>query len=176
MAVPRCGQLGDQPGPPHGRLEPPGPTPPRQTRAVPPRYRIPAYRARRRSARRLGRPVSRRARRPAARGTRLRRPRDRRVDRSERGCHADAHVPLARPAASCARSRGGTVMSALHSTGGAVHERGLELAAAAIDFELTRAEAAELAAHLGSCPTCGRRAGGMRTDALALSRPFILLP
>lgn len=56
------------------------------------------------------------------------------------------------------------------------HERSLELAAMAVDFELTRAETAELEAHLASCPACARRAAAMRADALALGRPLTLLP
>ena len=46
----------------------------------------------------------------------------------------------------------------------------------AVDFELTRAETAELEAHLAGCPTCARRAAAMRADALALGRPVSLLP
>jgi hypothetical protein len=57
-----------------------------------------------------------------------------------------------------------------------VHERGLELAAMAVDFELTRAETAELEAHLAGCPSCTRRAAALRGDAVALGRPLVLLP
>ena len=57
-----------------------------------------------------------------------------------------------------------------------VHERGLELAASTLDFELTRAETAELETHLAGCPTCARRAAAMRADALALGRPVSFLP
>ena len=56
------------------------------------------------------------------------------------------------------------------------HERGLELAALAVDFELSRAETTELETLLTGCPTCARRAAAMRTDALALSRPLTILP
>jgi len=56
------------------------------------------------------------------------------------------------------------------------HERGLELAATALDFELSRPEAAELEIHLTGCPTCARRAAAMRTDGMALGRPMSLLP
>ena len=56
------------------------------------------------------------------------------------------------------------------------HDRGLELAAMAVDFELTRAETAELEAHLATCATCARRAAAMRTDASMLGRPLTLQP
>jgi hypothetical protein len=56
------------------------------------------------------------------------------------------------------------------------HERGLRLAASAVDYELTRAESAELDALLAACPTCARRAAAIRSDALALGRPLPLLP
>ena len=56
------------------------------------------------------------------------------------------------------------------------HERSLELAALALDFELTRAESAELEAHLAGCPACARRAAALRGDAVALGRPLTLLP
>ncbi len=58
----------------------------------------------------------------------------------------------------------------------AIHERGLELAAGGLDFELTRAESAELATHLAGCPVCAPRAAGMRADALALRRPLGVRP
>lgn len=51
------------------------------------------------------------------------------------------------------------------------HDRFRELAATALDFPLTAAEAAELDAHLAGCPACARLAGGLRFDALALRRP-----
>lgn len=57
-----------------------------------------------------------------------------------------------------------------------VHERSLELAAAAIDFELTSAEATELAAHLSGCSTCSRTAAALRADASRLSTPLGVLP
>ena len=56
------------------------------------------------------------------------------------------------------------------------HERALELSAAAVDFELSPAETAELEALLAGCPSCAQRAAAMRTDALALSRPLTLEP
>jgi hypothetical protein len=57
-----------------------------------------------------------------------------------------------------------------------VHGRVLELAAGAIDIELTQAESAELDAHLAACPICARRATGMRADARILAQPLSLLP
>jgi hypothetical protein len=57
-----------------------------------------------------------------------------------------------------------------------LHDRALELAAAAIDFSLSAAETAELAAHLAACPTCARRAAALRADASTLGRPLTLLP
>ena len=57
-----------------------------------------------------------------------------------------------------------------------LHGRALELAAAAIDFSLTAAEAGELEAHLAACPACARRAAALRADASRLGRPLTLLP
>ena len=57
-----------------------------------------------------------------------------------------------------------------------LHERSLDLAAMAVDYELTRAEQVELEAHLATCTTCARRAAAVRADALALSRPSMLQP
>ena len=57
-----------------------------------------------------------------------------------------------------------------------LHGRALELAAAAIDFDLTSAEAGELDAHLATCPTCARRAAALRADASTLRLPLKLLP
>lgn len=57
-----------------------------------------------------------------------------------------------------------------------VHERSLELAAAAVDYDLNPVERAELDAHLAGCPTCARRAAAMRSDAARLGRPLALLP
>jgi len=56
------------------------------------------------------------------------------------------------------------------------HERSLELASSAIDFELTSAETGELEVHLAACPACVRQAAGMRADASTLGRPFAQLP
>lgn len=57
-----------------------------------------------------------------------------------------------------------------------LHDRALEMAATAIDFELTPAEVGELEAHLAACPTCARRGAALRADASALRRPLTLLP
>ena len=57
-----------------------------------------------------------------------------------------------------------------------IHERSLELAALAVDFELNRDETAELEDHLATCATCTRRAAAMRRDAMALARPLMLEP
>ncbi|MEX2010978.1 MAG: hypothetical protein WEF51_01940 [Chloroflexota bacterium] len=57
-----------------------------------------------------------------------------------------------------------------------LHGRALELAAAAIDFDLTSAEADELAMHVATCQTCARRAAALRADASTLRRPLTLLP
>ncbi len=51
------------------------------------------------------------------------------------------------------------------------HGRILELAAAAVDFELDPAERAELDAALDSCPLCRRQASAMRATATVLGRP-----
>src|SRR3954452_11142177 len=48
------------------------------------------------------------------------------------------------------------------------HERFLELAAAAIDFELPRPEADELSRHLDDCRGCRKAAEAMRLDARAI--------
>lgn len=56
------------------------------------------------------------------------------------------------------------------------HMRSLELAALAIDFELTPAESDELAAHLSTCPTCARRVDALRADARSLAVPLEVLP
>ncbi len=56
------------------------------------------------------------------------------------------------------------------------HERSLELAATAVDFELTSAERGELEAHLAACPACARRTAALRADASTLGRPLTLLP
>ena len=57
-----------------------------------------------------------------------------------------------------------------------IHERSLELAALAVDFELSREETAELEDHLATCSTCARRAAALRGDAIALARPLLLQP
>ena len=67
-------------------------------------------------------------------------------------------------------------MSLHHLADRQPHQRSLELAATAVDFELTSAETDELAAHVAGCPACARRAVAMRSDALRLSRPLMLLP
>jgi hypothetical protein len=50
----------------------------------------------------------------------------------------------------------------------AVHREFLELAAAGIDFELSRAERARLDTHLATCQACPRRIAGLRSDDRAL--------
>ncbi len=50
------------------------------------------------------------------------------------------------------------------------HARFLELAAAAIDFELSPTEQADLTAHLAGCEDCRRAAAGLMTDARTLRR------
>ncbi len=57
-----------------------------------------------------------------------------------------------------------------------LHERTLELAASAIDFDLTSAESVDLEAHLATCTSCGRDAAGLRADALAIRPPVTLMP
>jgi len=64
----------------------------------------------------------------------------------------------------------------MSSTDRRLHERALELAASAIDFALGRAEAAELQAHLATCPACARSAVALRADAVAVRVPAALLP
>jgi hypothetical protein len=56
------------------------------------------------------------------------------------------------------------------------HGRSLELAANAVDFDLTSAETGELERHLAACPSCTRRAVALRADARALTQPLTLLP
>ncbi len=67
-------------------------------------------------------------------------------------------------------------MSIQYVDEGRRHDRSLELAATAVDFDLTNAEASELEAHLISCAACARRAAALRTDASALGRPLQILP
>ena len=49
-----------------------------------------------------------------------------------------------------------------------VHRRPLELAAAAIDFELSNAERAELDRHIAGCSSCRRRIDALRHDAMSI--------
>ena len=49
------------------------------------------------------------------------------------------------------------------------HERFLELAAAAIDFELEPEERAELDRHLAECDSCRRTAEAFRDDAATIA-------
>lgn len=56
------------------------------------------------------------------------------------------------------------------------HLRSLELAALAIDFDLTPGESDELAAHLATCPACARRVAGLRADARSLALPLDVVP
>ena len=55
-----------------------------------------------------------------------------------------------------------------------VHRRPLELAAAAVDFELSRYERDELDRHLAGCSHCRSRIDGLRRDALAIETLPIL--
>jgi anti-sigma factor RsiW len=59
-----------------------------------------------------------------------------------------------------------------------VHDEYLELAAAAIDFDLSPAETARLDLHLSTCVPCRRRVAGLRHDAAATRQlaPFVLDP
>ncbi len=56
------------------------------------------------------------------------------------------------------------------------HDTILALAATALDFGLSRAESAELGAHLADCPACARTAGALRADAAVLRHPAELRP
>ena len=49
------------------------------------------------------------------------------------------------------------------------HDTFLELAAVAIDFELTPSERSRLEAHLATCPACLRSAGALLADARSLA-------
>ena len=51
-----------------------------------------------------------------------------------------------------------------------VHDEFLELAAASIDFELSEAERAALAAHLAGCIPCRRRVTGLEADQRAVAQ------
>ena len=55
-----------------------------------------------------------------------------------------------------------------------VHRRPLELAAAAVDFELSPFEREELDRHLAGCSSCRSRINGLRRDALAIEALQIL--
>ena len=59
-----------------------------------------------------------------------------------------------------------------------VHDEFLELAAASIDFELSGAERAALAAHLADCIPCRRQVMGLEADQRAMARlpSFTLAP
>ena len=59
-----------------------------------------------------------------------------------------------------------------------IHEEYLELAGAAIDFELSPAEHDALAGHLAGCISCRRRVTGLHADqrATAQMAPFVLAP
>lgn len=56
------------------------------------------------------------------------------------------------------------------------HDRILELAATAVDFDLTAAESAEFETHLATCAACARRASGIRADARLLGLGREVLP
>ena len=56
------------------------------------------------------------------------------------------------------------------------HDRALTLAASAIDYGLTAAQATALDAHLVTCPACARSAAAMRRDAIALRPQTTPLP
>ena len=59
-----------------------------------------------------------------------------------------------------------------------IHAEYLELAAAAIDFDLTEAERASLAAHLADCIACRRRIAGLQADQRAIAQlpRYVLAP
>lgn len=59
-----------------------------------------------------------------------------------------------------------------------IHDEFLELAAAAIDFELTEVEREALAGHLAGCIPCRRRVTGLEADQRAVAQlpPFVLAP
>ncbi len=59
-----------------------------------------------------------------------------------------------------------------------IHDQYLELAAAAIDFELSPAERADLAAHLAECTACRRRIAALEADQREIRRlpAFVLEP
>ena len=55
-----------------------------------------------------------------------------------------------------------------------VHQKPLELAAAAVDFELSTQERDELDRHLASCSPCRSRVEALRRDALGIEALPIL--
>jgi hypothetical protein len=59
-----------------------------------------------------------------------------------------------------------------------IHDGFLELAASAIDFELSEAERQALAGHLAECVPCRRRLAGLEADQRAIAQlpPFVLAP
>ena len=59
-----------------------------------------------------------------------------------------------------------------------IHAEFLELAAAAIDFDLTDAERRSLAAHLADCVPCRRRIAGLQADQRAIGQlpHYVLAP
>ena len=59
-----------------------------------------------------------------------------------------------------------------------IHDQYLELAAAAIDFDLSPAERADLAAHLAECTACRRRIAALEADQREIRRlpAFVLEP
>ena len=56
------------------------------------------------------------------------------------------------------------------------HERALDRAATAVDFELTPAEADEVTAHVASCRECARAGAALRADAASLRAQGAILP
>ena len=57
-----------------------------------------------------------------------------------------------------------------------IHDRTVELAARAVDGQLSPAETTELEGHLAGCPACARTASAFGADAAALALPLDLLP
>ena len=129
----------------------------RSTRTTRPGARLPRARApvgpRDRPRRtRCGRPD-----RPADGGQRLQRHRDRRGDRPQPQRHPDADVPLAPPAPPAAgidRSR--RMID---------HDRAQELAAAALDFDLSAADRTSCAGTSSAAPRVARSSDGLGADA-----------
>ena len=78
--------------------------------------------------------------RSAARRAGFQRPRGRGLDRAHRGGHTHAPLSLPRPTPSRPRSGGGSGMSIRQLDDPRAHDRALELAAIAVDFDLTAAE------------------------------------